>query len=32
MSLPQNAKFEDLQEGDDLLVGIHRDDLKCYRD
>ena len=32
MSLPQNAKFEDLQEGDDLQVGIHRDDLKCYRD
>jgi len=32
ISLPQNAKFEDLQEGDDLQVGIHRDDLKCYRD
>ncbi len=32
ISLPQNAQFEDLKEGDDLLVGIHRDDLKCYRD
>ena len=32
ISLPQNAKFENLQEGDDLQVGIHRDDLKCYRD
>lgn len=31
ISLPQNAKFEDLEEGDDLKVGIHRDDLKCYR-
>lgn len=32
ISLPQNAQFEDLQEGDDLKVGIHRDDLKCYQD
>lgn len=32
ISLPQNAKFENLQEGDNLQVGIHRDDLKCYRD
>jgi spermidine/putrescine transport system ATP-binding protein len=32
ISLPQNARFEDLNEGDDLQVGIHRDDLKCYRD
>ncbi len=32
ISLPQNAEFEALKEGDDLLVGIHRDDLKCYRD
>ena len=32
ISLPQNAEFEALKEGDDLKVGIHRDDLKCYRD
>ncbi len=32
ISLPQNAQFEDLQEGDNLQVGIHRDDLKCYQD
>ncbi|MEN8211711.1 MAG: ABC transporter ATP-binding protein [Thermodesulfobacteriota bacterium] len=31
ISLPQNAQFEDLQEGDDIQAGIHRDDLKCYR-
>ncbi|MFK5925441.1 MAG: ABC transporter ATP-binding protein [Desulfuromusa sp.] len=31
ISLPQNAQFEDLKEGDSVLVGIHRDDLKCYR-
>ncbi len=31
ISLPQNAQFEDLKEGDDVQVGIHRDDLKCYR-
>ncbi|MCP3868738.1 MAG: ABC transporter ATP-binding protein [Gammaproteobacteria bacterium] len=32
ISFPQNAKFENLQEGDDLQVGIHQDDLKCYRE
>ena len=32
ISLPQNAQFEDLQEGDAVEAGIHRDDLKCYRD
>jgi len=32
ISLPQNAEFENLKEGDDLQAGIHRDDLKCYRD
>ncbi len=32
LSLPQNAQFEALKEGDDLKVGIHHDDLKCYRD
>ena len=31
ISLPQNAQFEDLQEGDDVQVGIHRDDIKCYQ-
>jgi spermidine/putrescine transport system ATP-binding protein len=32
ISLPQNAQFEDLKEGDAVKVGIHRDDLKCYRE
>ena len=31
ISLPQNAEFENLKEGDNLQVGIHRDDIKCYR-
>ena len=31
ISLPQNAEFEALKEGDDLKVGIHRDDIKCFR-
>ena len=30
ISLPQNAQFENLKEGDKVPVGIHRDDLKCY--
>lgn len=30
ISLPQNAEFDDLQEGDTIQVGIHQDDLKCY--
>ena len=30
ISLPQNAQFENLTEGDTIPVGIHRDDLKCY--
>ena len=30
ISLPQNAQFENLQEGDSIPIGIHRDDLKCY--
>jgi len=30
ISLPQNAEFENLEEGDKLKVGIHSDDLKCY--
>ena len=32
ISLPQNAQFEDLKEGDIVKVGIHQDDLKCYKD
>ena len=32
ISLPQNAQFEDLKEGDTIEVGIHQDDLKCYKD
>ena len=31
ISLPQNAQFEDLKEGDAVVVGIDYDDLKCYR-
>lgn len=31
ISLPQNAEFEALKEGDEIQVGIHRDDIKCYR-
>ncbi len=30
ISLPQNAQFENLQEGDVIEAGIHPDDLKCY--
>lgn len=30
ISLPQNAEFENLKEGDSILVGIHKDDLKSY--
>lgn len=30
ISLPQNAEFDGLEEGQKLLVGIHCDDLKCY--
>ena len=32
ISLPQNAQFDDLKEGDDISVGIHQDDLKCYEE
>ncbi len=32
IALPQNTQFDDLHEGDAIQVGIHRDDLKCYRD
>ncbi len=30
ISLPQNAKFENLREGDNVKVGVHYDNLKCY--
>lgn len=32
ISLPQNAQFEDLREGDKIQVGVHFDDLKCYEE
>jgi spermidine/putrescine transport system ATP-binding protein len=32
ISLPQNAQFEDLKEGDVVKVGIHQDNLKCYEE
>lgn len=32
ISLPQNAKFEDLKEGDKVQVGVNYDDLKCYEE
>ncbi|MEA2018669.1 MAG: ABC transporter ATP-binding protein [Campylobacterota bacterium] len=30
ISLPQNAQFGDLKEGDNIVVGVHQYDLKCY--
>jgi len=30
ISLPQNARFENLKEGDVVEVGINYDNLKCY--
>ncbi len=32
ISLPQNAESESLREGDELIVGIHHDDMKCYQE
>lgn len=32
IALPQNAQFEALKEGDIINVGVHQDDLKCYKD
>ncbi len=32
ISLPQNAQFEDLKVGDVIKIGVHFDDLKCYKD
>jgi len=30
VSLPQNARYDSLAEGDDVTIGVHHDDLKCY--
>ncbi len=30
ISLPQNAQYDDLKEGDKIRVGIHQDNLKCF--
>nr|WP_236860626.1 ABC transporter ATP-binding protein [Candidatus Reidiella endopervernicosa] len=30
ISVPQNAQFDDIEEGHRLSVGIHHDDLKCF--
>jgi len=30
ISLPQNAQFDDIVEGNNLKVGVHRDNLKFY--
>ncbi len=32
VSLPQNARYDDLSEGDRVAIGIHHDDLKCYQE
>jgi len=32
ISLPQNAQFEDLSEGDNVKVGVAQENLKCYED
>ena len=32
IALPQNTQFDDLHEGDEIQVGIHRDDIKCYQE
>ncbi len=32
ISLPQNAQFDNLKEGDKIVVGVHFDDLKCFED
>jgi len=32
ISLPQNAKFETLKEGDTVEVGVNYNDLKCYEE
>ncbi|NPA74181.1 MAG: ABC transporter ATP-binding protein [Epsilonproteobacteria bacterium] len=30
ISLPQNAQFDDLKEGDTVNVGVHQDNIKCF--
>ncbi len=30
VSLPQNARYDSLAEGDAVIIGVHHDDLKCY--
>jgi len=30
ISLPQNAQFDGIEEGNTLRVGIHQEDLKCF--
>jgi len=30
VSLPQNARYDSLAEGDAVTIGVHHDDLKCY--
>ena len=32
VSLPQNAQFEDLKEGDDIILAVSNDDLKCFEE
>ena len=32
VSLPQNAQFEDLKEGDEIVLAVAYDDLKCYEE
>jgi len=32
IALPQNAQFENLSEGDIVKIGVHQDDLKCYKE
>ncbi len=30
ISLPQNAQFDDLREGDTVTVGVHQENIKCF--
>lgn len=32
ISLPQNAKFQELKEGDSVKVGVAYDNIKCYKE
>jgi spermidine/putrescine transport system ATP-binding protein len=31
ISLPQNAKFQNLKEGDTIEIGIAYENIKCYK-